>query len=104
MDTISSISTLTLTVNTGTPNRTGAGIAVNAPIYLFGTVALLDPATGALDPATQIAASQTRDTTWSDTNFGIVSALHEGDPLLFYRPNPTASGVLNFMDGYYAAF
>jgi len=101
---VTSVSTLALTVP-AIPTPTGSsppGILNGAIFYWFGIATDTDPATGQVQPSTQIAASQTRDTSWYDPYYGVVSALHDGDPLLFYSPNPTAAGILEAMFGYYS--
>lgn len=94
-----------LTLTTGTPNRATGQVLANTPFYYFGAIALSDPATGVVNPQTQIALSQTRDRTWADSGgqgFGIVSALNPGDPLMFYSPNGTNAGFLEFISGWYS--
>lgn len=93
-----------LTLTTGTPNVTGGGVPAGSPLYFFGVAGDKDPATGQSQPQTLIAASQTRDATWASNGYGVVSALHPGDPLLFYSPNTTNQGWLEYLCGYHARF
>jgi hypothetical protein len=99
----SSWSAQTVTMSTNLPT---GGVTAGGLFYFFGnTVATdLDPSTGYLQPQTLIAASQVRDTTWSDPQAPVVSALHAGDPLLFYSPNPSATGLLEYISGYYGQY
>jgi hypothetical protein len=110
MDTIASGtygSTLTLT--TGTPNRTNGYVPIGSPFYYFGTVTLKDPATGQLNWQTSITAS-TVEGIVSSTQFpsdarsglSLLSALNPGDPLIFYSGNATNGGTLEFLNGFYA--
>jgi hypothetical protein len=102
VDTVSSVSTLTVTLTTNIPNITGGGVAAGAPVYFFGTINDKNPLTGLVNPQNTIAASQTRDASWSDSGFPVVSALHPGDPLIFYSPNGTNAGTLEFLHGFYS--
>jgi len=88
------------TVTMSTNLLTG-GVVTNGLFYYYGLVTNLDPATGQLPPQTNIAASQTRDASWSDGILGVVHGLHAGDPLLFYSNNATAAGFLEACTGYW---
>jgi hypothetical protein len=90
-----------LVLTTAVPNITGGGAAVGAPVYFFGVIGDSDPNTGLVNPQTTIALSQTRDVTWSNDVCGIMAALHAGDPMLFYTPNTTNNGTLEFISGWY---
>lgn len=92
-----------LTLTTGTPNVTGGGCAAGSPFYFFGVVTDKDPATGHTPPQTNIAANQ-GGAVWGSGMYGVCSALHPGDPLIFYSPNTTTAGFLEYLCGYYAAF
>lgn len=102
LDTVSSVSTLAITMATSIPNITGGGVLAGSLFYFFGVIGDKDPATGLVNPQNTIAASQVRDKSWHDPIAGVVSALHEGDPLVFYSPNGTNAGELEFISGYYA--
>jgi hypothetical protein len=91
-----------LVLTTALPNITGGGAAVGAIVYFFAVIGDANPATGMVNPQTTIAASQTRDVTWSQANAGICAALNPGDPMLFYTPNTTNNGTLEFISGFYA--
>lgn len=91
-----------LVLTTGLPNITGGGAAAGAVMYFFGVIGDSNPQTGLVNPQTTIALSQTRDVTWSQATMGIVAALNPGDPLLFYTPNTTNNGTLEFISGFYA--
>lgn len=102
VDTVSSVSSLTVTLTTNIPNVSGGGVAAGAPVYFFGVIGNSDPATGQVNPQNTIAASQTRDASWTGDGFPICSALHVGDPLLFYSANGTNAGTLEFLQGFYS--
>lgn len=101
---VTSVSSLTLTLTTATPNVTGGGIADGTPIFFFGAPGDSDPATGVAQFSTTTTASQTRQTILEDTVLGAFHSLHPGDPLLFYSPNTTAAGTLDYLAGYYSKF
>lgn len=103
VDTVSSVSTLAITMTTAIPNVTGGGVLAGAPFYFFGVIGDKDPATGVVNPQTTIAASQTRDASWANSGYPVVSALHPGDPLIFYSPNTSNAGVLEFASGFYSS-
>jgi hypothetical protein len=91
-----------LVLTTAVPNITGGGVAAGAPVYFFGVIANSDPCTGTVNPQVTIGASLTIDKTWSEANVGCVAALHPGDPMLFYSPNGTNAGTLDFISGFYS--
>src|SRR5678815_2103840 len=91
-----------LVLTTALPNITGGGAYSGAPVYFFGVIGDSNPQTGLVNPQTTIAASQTRDVTWGQATMGIAAALNPGDPLLFYTPNTTNNGTLEFISGFYA--
>lgn len=95
-----------LVLTTAVPNVTGGGAAIGAPVYFFGAAADKDPATGLVDPGHTVAAVATslaQYKGWSDTTgSGIAVALHRGDPMLFYDPNTTHLGTLEFISGFHA--
>ena len=85
------------------PNNNSIGINKGALCYFFGNVSSdVDPATGQTQPQTQIASSQTRDASWADQQYGVVAALHPGDPLLFLSGNASAQGYLEHCGGFYS--
>jgi len=99
---VTSVSTFTLTLTTALPNN-GIGAAIGAPVYFFGQVTTdLHPITGWINPNYAPVVS-TVDSAWTDSTAGIMSAFNPGDPLLFYSPNTTHKGTLNFVTGFYAA-
>lgn len=104
LDTTTGLSGSTLTLTTNIPNITSGGVAAGSPVYFFGVIGDSDPATGQVNPQTTIAASQTRDSTWADNGSPVVSALHPGDPMIFYSPNGTNAGTLDFISGFYAKY
>jgi hypothetical protein len=80
------------------------GAKAGGLVYFFGVIADSDPNTGAVSPQTTIAASATRDASWSDTICGVVHALHAGDPLVFYDPAVSSGSILEACCGYYSTF
>jgi hypothetical protein len=84
------------------PSNNSIGVSAGALCYFFGNVTSdVDPATGRAQALTVIPSSQNLDTSWSDTFYGGVAALHSGDPLLFYSENNTAQGWLDGLSGYF---
>lgn len=90
-----------LTLTTGTPNRTGATIPQGSILFFFGVVTDHDPQDGLLPFQTTIAASAVRDASWADSLCGIASGARPGDPLVFYSPNTTNQGWLEQLTGFY---
>lgn len=101
-DIVSSVSGLAVTLTTGTPNRTGATIAIGAPMYFFGIYTDADPATGGVSWQTDSTANTNRINQIQDSTGCGVASLHPGDPLIFYGPNGSNAGVLDSIFGYYA--
>ena len=101
---VTSVSTLAVTMTTALPNITGGGAASGAVVYFFGAPGDSDPNTGMAQPGVSIAANATLDKTFAEANVGPVGALHYGDPLLFYSPNTTNAGTLDFIAGYYSKY
>ena len=102
---VTSVSTLTLTLTTATPNVTGGGAAVGSPVYFFGVAADKDPATGVVGISTSVAAVATSLAgykVWNETSCGFFSSLHPGDPMLFFNPNTTHLLTLDYVAGFYA--
>jgi len=98
VDTVASVSVLAVTLTNTLPT---GGVTNGGLLYFFGVIGDSDPATALVNPQTQIAASLTRDKSWSDSVLGVMQALHPGDPLLFYSPNTTNAGILEFISGFY---
>lgn len=97
---VASLSSLTLTLSTATPNVTGGGASVGTPVYFFGVIGDTDPNTTLVNPQCTIAANATASTVWSDQN-GILQTMHTGTPMLFYSPASTNDGTLEHMSGFY---
>lgn len=96
VDTVSSYSSGTLTVNTGTPTPTvsgNGGCYKNGVVFFFGVGTDTDPATNQKQPAWTTTASTTAQYV-GNTYVGGVAGLHYGDPLLFVSNNITAAGTL----------
>jgi hypothetical protein len=93
----------TLTLTTGTPNRTGGAIPAGGVLFYFGAVAgtLLDPANGQLPFILGTKASA--DASYLSNLAGIFSGLHPGDPLLVYDGNGTAADSFH-VAGYYGQY
>lgn len=89
-----------LTLTTGTPNRTGGAIPTGGVMFYFGAVAgtLLDPATNQLPFILGTKASQ--DATYLASLTGVYNAVHPGDPLLVYDGNGTNADSFH-VAGYY---
>lgn len=101
VDTVSSVSSLAITLSNNVPT---GGVKKGGLFYFFGIATNTDPATGYAHPTTTIAASQTKDVTWADSNVGVVTSLHLGDPLIFYSGNGTAAGILEYLSGFYSQY
>jgi len=94
-----------LVLTTAVPNVTGGGAAVGNVFYFFGASGDKDPGTGWADLNTSVAAVATSGVhfnVWQETSCGFLTALHVGDPLLFYDPGTTHLGTLEFVAGFYA--
>lgn len=101
---VTSVSTLTLTITTATPNVTGGGAAANTPCYFFGVSTDTNPCTGRAHPAFNppIPASGELLTTFcSAAGEVLVSSLFPGDPMILYSANGTAAGRLTHVSGFY---
>jgi hypothetical protein len=100
---VTSVSTLALTVP-AIPSATGAlGALAGAMVYLMGLPTDTDPYNGQTQPSTQIASGVTRDVTEiAAGSDGLIAALRNGDPMLFYSPNTTNAGILEQLSGFYA--
>lgn len=92
----------TLTLTTGTPNRTAGAIPAGGVMFYFGAVAgtLLDPANGQLPLFLGTKASAV--TVYSDP-VSFYNALHSGDPLFIYDGNGTAADSLS-VSGYWGSY
>jgi len=88
-----------LTLATGTPNRTGGSVLTGTPFFFFGVAGDVDPANGQADFGYDTIVS-TRNV-FQDPIAGIAQALHPGDPLLFFDANATNADVLDVLSGYY---
>lgn len=99
---ISSLSTLTLTIATGTPNVDGSTAAVGRVLFFFAAGGDVDPATGVIDPTLQPVVSAYTGFTAGAGGDPIVSALHPGDPLLLVNANASNASTLAALSGFYA--
>lgn len=96
---VSSVSSLTLTLATGSPNVTGGGAAVGNVLFFFAAPGNTDPATGLIDPAFIPLVSVYTAFTAGD---GVATALHPGDPLLVVNANASNASTLAAISGYYS--
>jgi hypothetical protein len=101
LDLVSSVSGLTLTMTTATPNITGGGIADGSILFFFGVAANVDPATGLAHQAINSVASA-RTSLLSDLARGTVQNFHPGDPMVLYSANASNAGILSVASGFYA--
>jgi len=99
-DKVASVSGLTLTMTTATPNVTGGGVEAGTALFFFGVAADSDPATGKAHLTINSVASARTDLL-NNYGGGTISTLHPGDPLLIYSANATAAGVLSLVTGFY---
>lgn len=97
-DIVASVSGLAITLTNNLPT---GGLVQGQPLFDFGIIGDLDPATNLTRPQVTTVAS-TAQAKYQDINNGIWSALHPGDPLIFYSPNTTAAGVMDMISGCYA--
>lgn len=93
-----------LVLATGTPNRTGATVRANSPLFYFGATTLANPQTGiAHINFTTIASGNKTDQIGSYNGEGI-TGLNPGDPLLVISNNITNAGVFDLVAGDYRKF
>lgn len=97
---ISSLSSLTLTIATGTPNVDGSTAAVGRMLFFFGAGGDVDPATGVVDPRVQPIVSA--QTILGNGSYPIISALHPGDPIMLVNANASNASTLEALSGFYA--
>ena len=92
----------TLTLTTGTPNRTAGAIPAGGVMFYFGAISgsLLDPATGLA--AWKFGTLVSTLNTYTDALTGEYPAVHQGDPLLIYDANATAADSVT-VTGYWGA-
>lgn len=101
VSTVASVSGLTVTLNTATPNVTGAGAAKYAMVYFFGVAADVNPQTGLAHLAFKSTAS-TKVEFFAQNGSSSACGLNPYDPLIIYSGNATAAGTLNAASGFYA--
>jgi len=99
-DILNAFSTTTFVVTTTKtiPNVAGGGVPKGAIFFLMGSIATSDPATGFLHP--NIQANISVYTNFQD-DYGLVSTLHPGDPMLIVDANATAADTITNISGYY---
>ncbi len=101
LDTVASGTFAAVVLTGGTPNRTGATIAAGAPIFFFGIITDVNPATGKAHWQTTSTASTDRINQVNDPAGGGIQTLNRGDPMVLYSPNGTATGTINGAFGLY---
>ncbi len=99
---VTSVSSLTLTITTATPNVSGGGAAANTVLYFFGAAANVNPQTGAAHLYVNSIASARGSLISDGAGPAAITSLNPGDPLLIYSSNVTAAGFLNACCGIYA--
>lgn len=104
VDLVSSLSGLTLTMTTATPNITGGGIADGQVLFFFGIVGDTDPATGLAHAKCVTTASTTNVDLLNGITGAGFSALHPGDPMLIISNNASNAGTLVSAGGYFSRF
>ncbi len=92
---------LVLTLDTAVPTPAGSTAAVGSILFFFGTIADVDPATGAVDPLIRMPVSAT---TILNIEEGIATSLRPGEPLALYNANATADSTLNNLYGAYDSY
>ena len=100
--TVASVSSLTVTLTTGTPNITGGGAAINTPFYFFGITTNVSPVTGTAHSSTLTIASTNRINLADDDILGFMVSNFPGDPMILHSDNATAAGSFEGVSGHYA--
>lgn len=90
-----------LVLTTGVPNVTGVTVLANSPLFTFGAVGDVDPATGAAHPGTLTIASTNRINQFDDDILGWGNSLHPGDPMMLHSNNATNAGSFEGVAGYF---
>lgn len=98
---VTSVSSLTLTLTTATPNVTGGGCDANTVLYFFGVSTDSNPQTG-LPHLYLTSTASTRVSFFSGQGPDSAAALNPGDPLIIYSANASNAGTLICASGYYA--
>ncbi len=98
---VSSLSSLTLTIATATPNITGGGAAVGRILFFFGAAGDKDPCTGRIDPVILPAASTTTQFSVPD---GFITSFRPGEPMILYNANATAASTVASLAGFYSKY
>lgn len=91
-----------LTLTTGTPNRTNGAIITGAPLFYFGATTLSNPQTGVAHLNTVPTVSVTEDLL-GGKDVGIAT-LNAGDPMVVYNANATATTMILGVLGQYSSF
>lgn len=89
--TVSSVSTLAITLTAGLT----AGVASGGKVWSFGITTDTDPRTGLAHPT--FAAPASAQTTYQDSDSGVLATLGQDEPILFDSNNATAAGTLDYL-------
>jgi len=101
-DTVASVATLALTMNTNIPAGTATSkLPKGTVMYLFGLKTSKDPATGLAHWNTKPTASTNRINLLGDDFQSGFESLHPGDPILVLSDNVTATGFFDLIAGEY---
>jgi hypothetical protein len=100
VDTITSGTGTTPVLTTGVPAVTGTKLLAGSPVFFYGIQTDTDPATGMVQPLMDTVAN----TRLVVSAYGpqIWSAVHRGDPLIFYSSNGTDAGLVQVIGASYA--
>lgn len=102
LNTVASVSSLAVTVNTAVPNFTGGGIEDGSILFFFGVSTDTVPQTGVAHTYFTSVASTRTDLLASARPGVSFSSLNPGDPLMIYSANASNAGILSSVMGHYA--
>lgn len=104
MDTVSSVSSLSVTLATNLPT---GGVKAGAIFYFFGVSTDTDPQTNLAHQQADIEAAPSGTamvTLPLLSSGGVAHALHRGDPMIIHSNNATAQGWLQLASGFYGRY
>lgn len=98
-----------LVLTTGTPNITGATVAANSPLFLFGQFGDTHPQTGTVHLIRTPIISTNQQNLLASAGSAVsagngVAALNPGDPIMLYNPNAAATTTIDFVGGDYRRY